>query len=123
MYTQLEERFVRETAHSEAMVYELIQIRSQPRVGKELAEEIVALRKTADEQSIIISGLLDRMKGMHSLLRTVRERYETEMEVASVLKQRVQLLMGHSQCIDDLEMLLLSFGDRMDCLREEKFKL
>lgn len=77
----------------------------------------------ADEQRMVIAGLRNRMDGMHDLLKAVRERYGMEMEELSMLKQRVQALMSHTQCIDDLEMCLHSFGERMDCLREEKFKL
>lgn len=88
-----------------------------------MAEELVGLRRMADEQRIVIAGLLNRMDGMHSLLRAVRERYGMEMEEVSILKQRVQKLMSHSQCLDDMEMLLHIFGERMDSLREEKFRL
>jgi hypothetical protein len=102
MYSQLEERFARETTHSEAMVYELMQMRSQPRIGKELAEELVGLRRLADEQRMMIAGLLHRMEAIQSLLRSVRERYGREMEEVGMLKQRVQALMAHSQCIDHL---------------------
>lgn len=31
--------------------------------------------------------------------------------------------MAHSQCIDELQMVFGRFEDRMDCLREDKFKL
>lgn len=34
MYAQLEERLTKETAQSEAMVFELMQMRAQPRVSK-----------------------------------------------------------------------------------------
>lgn len=72
---QLQERLAKETEKNEFLALELMQVRSQPRLAKELIEEISLLRSQADEHNNTISHLLQRMGRMETLLGYVKQAY------------------------------------------------
>lgn len=62
------------------MVYELMQIRSQPRVSKELAEELITVRRQADEQQNVIRMLFQRLETIQAILSAVRQSYAAQIQ-------------------------------------------
>lgn len=92
MYSQLEDRLKKETAQSEAMVFELMQIRSQPRVSKELADELQTLRRQAEDQQRTITILYNRLDTIQAILRSVKQNYTVQFQELIGLRERLALL-------------------------------
>jgi archaellum component FlaC len=122
-YSQLEERLTKETAQSEAMVYELMQARSQPRVSRELADELAAVKRQADEQNRTVGQLNQRIEAIQGILQAVRQNYGSEAQSMAGLREQLEQLSARAECIDGVYQLLSTYIDKIDSLREENMKL
>lgn len=57
-----------------------MQLKNQPRVSKELSEELIIVRKQGDEQRMLISFLFQRIDNIQNILNLLRQNYANGMK-------------------------------------------
>lgn len=100
-----------------------MQLRQQPTVSGKVVEEISILRQQAEEKSLAINYLTQRILHIENILKNIKQKYAMQCQAAHEMGRKAESVYSKMGTLDQVVEMALRYNEEINKVKEENIML